>query len=136
VDEMVEGTTSVTVLPSVTTVVGLSVVVTAAAEDCGVLTTLDVTGTGAPAELGLEPVEGESTTALVVTAAFVGVVAADAGAADVGLALGAGIVVALWVIGGWVVMGACVVGDTVAAGTVKVGVPTACGALVSRGSLV
>src|ERR1700722_4652762 len=38
VAELVEGTTSVTVLPSETTVVGESEVVTAAAEVCGVLT--------------------------------------------------------------------------------------------------
>jgi hypothetical protein len=136
---MVEGATSVTVLPSVTTVVGLSVVVTAAAEDCGVLTALDVAGSGAPAELGLEAVEGAGITALVVTAAFVGLVAAGAGAVDVGLALGAGVIVALWVIGGWVVMGACVVGAPagVDAGTVRVGVSTTCGALVlTGGSLV
>jgi hypothetical protein len=39
--ETVAGTTAVTVWPLVTTVVGLSVVVTAAAEVCGVLLGLD-----------------------------------------------------------------------------------------------
>src|SRR6516225_7265206 len=113
---MEEGATSVTVLPSVTTVVGLSVVVTAAAEDRGVLTALDVERCDAPAEVGLEALEGAGSTALVVIAAVVGVVAAGAGTVDVGLALGVGVIVALWVIGGWVVMGAGVVGDTVAIG--------------------
>ena len=72
VAELVEGTTSVTVLPSLTTVVGLSVVVTAAAEDCGVLSALDSAGSGSPAELGLlDGVVWAGATALALTAALV-----------------------------------------------------------------
>jgi hypothetical protein len=134
-DELVEGATSVTVLPSLTTVVGLSVVVTAAAEDCGVLSALDSAGSGSPAELGLlDGVVWAGATALALTAALVGVVAADAGAEVVGLPLGAGVVALSVVVGGWVVMGASVVGDTVA---VRVGVCTGGGApVLTGGSLV
>jgi hypothetical protein len=117
VAEMVEGTTSVTVLPSVTTVVGVSVVVAAAAEVRGVLTVFDSAGSDGPAKLGLlDGVGWVGPTALVLTAALVGVVAGGAGVEVVGVALGAGVVAGLWVVGGWVVLGASVVGDTVPVG--------------------
>ncbi|HXO53585.1 MAG TPA: hypothetical protein VN888_21755, partial [Mycobacterium sp.] len=75
VDELVEGTSSVTVLPSVTTVVGVSVVVAAAAEVRGVLTVFDSAGSDGPAKLGLlDGVGWVGPTALVLTAALVGVV--------------------------------------------------------------
>jgi hypothetical protein len=134
-DELVEGTTAVTVLPSATTVVGFSVVATGAAEDCGLLTALDSPGSDGPAEFGLlDEIGWAGTTALVLTAAFVGVGAGGAGVEVVGLALGAGVVVALWVVGGGVVLGAPVVGDAVAVG---VGVCTGGGAsAMTGGSLV
>jgi hypothetical protein len=85
----------------VTTVVGLSVVVAAAAEVCGVLTALDLAGSGSSAELGLLDGVGEtSTPALALTATLVGVVAVGARAEVVGRTLGAAVVVARSVVGG------------------------------------
>src|ERR1700722_6187739 len=110
VDELVEGTSSVTVLPSVTTVVGASEVVTGAADVCGVLSAVDVPGDDGPAELGLlDDVGWVGPTALVVTAALAGVVAAGARAEVVGRTLGAGVVVGLWVLGTDVAAGLWVV---------------------------
>jgi len=107
----------VTVAPLVTTVVGLSVVVTAAAEVCGVLGGVDLAGSGSSAEVGLlDCVGGTGTPALVVTASLVWVVAVGASAELVGRTLGAGVVVAGSVAGRWVVLGTSVVGDTEAVG--------------------
>jgi hypothetical protein len=114
-DELVLGTTAVTVVPPVTIAVVFNVVLTAADDDWGVLDAPDSVGSGTP-EVGLlDGVGLAGTTAPVVTAALAGVVAAGAGVEVVAVALGTDtVVVALWVVGGWVVMtGASVVGGTV-----------------------
>lgn len=125
VAETVEGATAVTVTPLETTVVGLTVVVAAAAEDCGVLRTLAVARDGAPGELGLEAADGADNPAVALTPpltpAPVGLGAAGEEAEDADRAFG--VVVSLWVTGGWVVAGACVVGGAVAVGVSAGGAP-------------
>ncbi|WP_353362481.1 hypothetical protein [Mycobacterium sp.] len=137
-DELVLGTTAVTVVPPVTIAVVFNVVLTAADDDWGVLDAPDSVGSGTP-EVGLlDGVGLAGTTAPVVTAALAGVVAAGAGVEVVAVALGTDTaVVAPWVVvggtvvsiaarGAWVVTGFSVVGATVGvyAGTVRVGVST------------
>jgi hypothetical protein len=92
----------VTVVPSVTTVVGLSVVVTGAADVNGVFSALDSAGDADPTEVGL----------------LDGVPGAEAEAEIVGGPVGAGSGVdAPDVVGGPVVMGAVGVGVTVGVST-------------------
>ncbi|HXL61141.1 MAG TPA: hypothetical protein VN959_10825 [Mycobacterium sp.] len=137
-DELVLGTTAVTVVPPVTIAVVFNVVLTAADDDWGVLDAPDSVGSGTP-EVGLlDGVGLAGTTAPVVTAALAGVVAAGAGVEVAAVALGTdtavvapwvvvgGTVVAIAVRGAWVVTGFSVVGATVGvyAGTVRVGVST------------
>jgi hypothetical protein len=123
-DELVLGTTAVTVVPPVTIAVVFNVVLTAADDDWGVLDAPDSVGSGTP-EVGLlDGVGLAGTTAPVVTAALAGVVGGwvvMTGASVVG-----GTVVSIAVRGAWVVTGFSVVGATVGvyAGTVRVGVST------------